>query len=374
MKNPVVRKKKNNLLRQVSSYIHLWLGLVSGLIVFVIAITGCVFVFQDELKDIFYDWRHVTPQEQPFAAPSLLLKNVKKAYPASTASMVVYQTGDRPAAIGVEIDHIPHEVYLNPYNGKIIHVQNMNTEFFMVVEHLHRFLLLPEDVGKQITGVATLIFVLMLLTGLVLWWPKKRKNTVQHLKIKWNAKWRRKNYDWHRATGFYLIIPALIIAITGLSFTYEWLHDQLYTVGNIAQEAQEEPLPTFLPSDQPTSMEAMDLAMTTTRTLLPHSGMYFVWDQGEGLPIVTGAYPQSLAFDHQSNFYFDAGTGSLLHSQFYKAKPPGLKLQEMIYGLHTGQYLRLPGKILAFIASALIAALPITGFYVWYGRRKKAKK
>ncbi len=362
------------MFKRTAAILHLWLGMLSGVIVLVIAATGCLFVFHDEIKDIVYDWRHVEPQTADFVPPSVLLQKVKESYPTATPSMVVYQDASRPAAIAIEIDQIPHEVYLNPYDGTIIHVQNMETEFFMVVERLHRFLLLPEEIGKQITGIATIVFIIMMLTGLVLWWPKKRKHTLQHLKVKWNARWRRKNYDWHRATGFYLIFPALLISITGISFTYEWLNHQLFDLGNIGIEAAAEELPSFQPTDKVTQLTAMDKAMAGTFEVMNDSGMYFVWDQGDGLPIVTGAYPESYHFDHQSNFYFDPESGVLLHTQLYASKPPGLKLQEMIYGLHTGQFFSLTGKVLAFIASALIAALPITGFLIWIGRRKKAKK
>ncbi|MNR67679.1 hypothetical protein D3C85_1918120 [compost metagenome] len=46
----------------------------------------------------------------------------------------------------------------------------------------------------------------------------------------------------------------------------------------------------------------------------------------------------------------------------------------MNYGIHTGQILDLPGKIIAFTASLIAAALPVTGFVIWYGRRKKSCK
>ncbi|GAA6771796.1 PepSY domain-containing protein [Flavobacterium sp. CGRL2] len=46
----------------------------------------------------------------------------------------------------------------------------------------------------------------------------------------------------------------------------------------------------------------------------------------------------------------------------------------MNYGIHTGQILDLPGKIIAFIASLFAAALPVTGFIIWYGRKYKRKR
>jgi len=366
------KKRQKNKWKSYAGILHLWLGLLSGIVVFIMAITGCIYVFQDEIKDVIYEWRHVEALNKPFIAPSIIFDNVKKSLPDSDASMVVYQNSNRPATVSAMINEIPYDIYINPYNAEITHVQNLDTDFFLIVENLHRFLLLPEPIGKQVTGVSTIIFLVMLVTGLILWWPKKLKNASKNFKIKWNAKWRRKNYDLHRVIGFYLIFPALIIAITGLSFTYEWVHDSFFTLGNINNnEKLEKAVPTFEKTNKKSTAKAIDLAFTKTQRLAPASGMYFVWEQGIGMPIITGAYPESLEFDHQSNFYFDNTSGVLLSSKYYNDKSLGLKLQEMNYGLHTGQFFNLPGKILVFFFSLFIASLPITGVLVWYGRSKK---
>ena len=366
------KRKKKNKWRQYAGLAHLWLGLITGILVFTIAITGCIYVFHDEIKDIVYDWRHVEPENRNLANPSTILDTVKKYYPESEPNMVVYNGGERPATVFIVLDGMPHNIYLNPYSGEVTHKQNLDTDFFMVVERLHRFLLLPEKIGKHVTAIATFIFFIMLVTGLILWWPKKWKKVGSYFKIKWKARWRRKNYDWHRVTGLYTIFPTIIIAITGLSFSYEWMHDGLFYLGNVGNdETLETAVPYFEETDKNTNKGALDNALLRTQELVPKSEMYFVWNQGKGLPILTGTYPEALAFDHQSNFFFDPENGKLLASQIYADKSPGLKLQEMNYGLHTGQYFRLPGKILAFIVSLLVATLPITGFVIWYGRKKR---
>lgn len=364
-------KKQKQTWKTYVSLLHLWLGLASGSIVFIIAITGCIFVFQDEVKDALHDWRFVTPQEATFKAPSILLKTVTTLHPDATPDMVVYHKENRPATVYIERRGIPYLVHLNPYSGEITHLQNLDTDFFMVVERLHRFLLLPEEIGKQVTGVATFIFLTMLITGLILWWPKKWKNASQNFKVKWGARWRRKNYDWHRVTGFYMILPAIVVATTGLAFTYEWVNDGLFKVGNVINDHPVFKEPAAFKNVASTKNSALDTSLSVTQELMPDSGMLFVWNQGNGLPIVTGAYPEALDFDHQSNFYFHPETGELIASQYYESKNTGTQLQEMNYGLHTGQYLGIFGKTMAFIASLFVASLPVSGFVIWYGRRKK---
>ncbi|WP_255702680.1 PepSY domain-containing protein [Antarcticibacterium sp. 1MA-6-2] len=151
------------------------------------------------------------------------------------------------------------------------------------------------------------------------------------------------------------------------------MHESFYTIGNLGKHyPEDEPSPIIAPTASPTTTPAIDLAFIHTLEMQPGSNMSFVWEQGHDAPIVSGSYPDALEFDHQSNFYFHPQTGGLLVKHLYEDKSFGLQLQEMSYGLHTGQYLGLTGKILAFVGSLFVATLPVTGFVVWWGRRNKS--
>ena len=366
-----------NAFKTIIHQLHLWLGLTSGIVIFIVAITGCIFTFHDELKDVFYDYRFVPQQDLAFIAPSFLLKKANDFQPDFEASMVVYNGGSRPATVSMTKDGSDFLLNFNPYTGELIKKVNLDTEFFTIIEELHMYLLLPQEIGKQIVGMATVIFVILVLSGIILWWPKKVKYLKQRLSVKWSARWRRINYDWHNVTGFYTAIIALILAITGLAFIYEPVHDSFYSVANFGERHESD---FFIPAikdpagNEEYQQHAMDLAFQQTIALKPESGMYFVWKQDGTSPIISGAYPKSLHFDHQSNYQFHPKTGELLYQSNYHTKSTGLKLQEMTYGLHSGQYFRLPGKIITFLASLFIAVLPITGFYIWYGRKFKSPK
>jgi uncharacterized iron-regulated membrane protein len=311
------KKKKHTIWKKWAGRLHLWLGLTTGIIVFIVAVTGCMFVFHDELQDLSREWRKVAPQEGDFVAPSLLRDRVQELYPGADASMVVYQNRERPAHVFALLDERPHHIYFNPYTAELTHVQDLEKDFFLIIEDLHMHLLLPENIGKQVVGISTLIFLLMLITGIVLWWPKKRKNFRKNLQIKWNARWRRVNYDWHRTTGFYISFLALFIALTGLSFSYEWMNESFYVVANLGKDYPEDEVsPHIKEKGVETDDNAMDIAMAHTFNLMPDSGMYFVWEQGPDAPIVTGAYPDALEFDHQSNFYYHPESGELLKEAF----------------------------------------------------------
>jgi uncharacterized iron-regulated membrane protein len=359
-------------------FLHKWLGLISGLIVFIVSITGCIFCFHEEIKDITRkEWRLVEPQNKPFISPSVLLGKAKEILPSYKSSMISYYGKDRSAIVYAYSDIGSLYLYFNPYTGKHLKIENPENDFFIIVEHIHLYLLLPDYIGKHIVGGATIIFIILLITGIIQWWPKRKSDIKRSFSVKWTAKWRRVNYDWHNTSGFYISIIVAIIAITGLTFTYVWVGDGIYKTFNFGVDKNFE---TKTPVIDTTKFEtnkviAIDRAFMQTMQLQPKSEMFYVTiPQQKGDIINTGAYPHTLRYDHQSNYYFHPENGKLVESQPYGKKTLGLQIVEMNYGIHTGQILDLPGKIIAFIVSLLAAALPITGFMIWYGRKKKSRK
>ncbi|MWB95909.1 PepSY domain-containing protein [Flavobacterium sp. GA093] len=359
-------------------FIHKWLGLISGLIVFIVSVTGCLFCFHDEIKDITRkEWRLVEPQNRPFLMPSVLQEKAKKVAPENKQSMVSYYGKERSAVVYTYSDTENLYLYFNPYTGEYLKSENPKYDFFIIVEYIHLYLLLPDYIGKHIIGGATIIFILLLISGIIQWWPKRKNDLKRVFTIKWSAKWRRVNYDWHNTSGFYISIIAVIIAISGLTFTYEWVGDGIYKAFNFGGDKAVEikaPVIDTTKFDKNTSI-AIDRAFIATMKQQPKSEMFYVMlPQQKGDIINTGAYPHALRFDHQSNYFFHPNDGKLIESQPYDKKSLGLQVVEMNYGIHTGQILNLPGKIIAFIVSLIAAALPVTGFIIWYGRRKKSCK
>jgi len=359
-------------------FIHKWLGLISGLIVFIVCITGCIFCFHDEIKDnTRKEWRLVEPQNKPFLSPSQLQEKAKEAVPANKATMIAYYGKDRSAIVYTYSDKENLYLYFNPYTGEYLKSENPETDFFIIVEYIHLYLLLPDYIGKHIIGGATIIFILLLISGIIQWWPKRKSDIKRSFTIKWSAKWRRVNYDWHNTTGFYISIIALILAITGLTFTYEWVGDGIYKSFNLGgDKAAETKTPVIDTTEfKINSVAAIDKAFVQTQKLQPKAEMFFIMiPQKKGDIVSTGAYPHTLRYDQQSNYYFHPSSGKLLQSQTFDKKSLGLQVVEMNYGIHTGQVLDLPGKIIAFTVSLIAAALPVTGFIIWFGRNRKSKK
>ncbi len=360
-------------------FLHRWLGFISGLVVLIVSITGCMFVFQDEIQDALYSYRSVPVQARPFLLPSQLKTIALKQYPKSIASITAYYGKNRPAIVMIaEPKAGTRYIYLNPYTGQFLHDENIARNFFIIVEYIHLYLLLPPAVGKQVVGYSVLIFVILLITGIVLWWPKRKSDRKRSFTVKWKVRWRRVNYDLHNVLGFYACSIALILAVTGLSIAFDVLEKGIYKTANLGkvypsekQKIQSDSLQKNFVSHIP----AGDKAFTYAKSHSPLACMFFVieGDGKGGSTTSVAAYYTPMHFYRSDNYTFDQYTGKLLKAQLHQTKSRGLKLNAANYDIHVGQILGLPGKIVAFLASLICASLPVTGFILWLGKRKKKK-
>lgn len=363
--------------KKIVLFIHRWLGFISGLVVVIVSITGCIFCFQDEIQDAVHNYRKVEVAQQPYLEPTAIKAIASQRYPQSKISYLYYFGKDRPAMAIVNQGKQGFEyVYINPYSGKVLHAENPQSNFFTVVEYIHLYLLLPPKIGQMVAGISVLIFLALMITGIILWWPKRKSDRKRSFRIKWNGRWRRVNYDLHNVLGFYATSFAVILAITGLSIAFEWVNNGIYTAGNLGRKYAIEK--TFPKSDTiavVSARPALDMAFDAAQIRSPEAQMFLLYMPGDkaGTIDIT-AYAKSLHYYRSDLYSFDQYSGKLLKSLPQSQKSPGMKLNTMNYDVHVGQIWGLPGKILAFITSLICASLPITGFAVWLGKRKKPKR
>jgi len=365
--------------KKVILFIHRWLGFISGLVVFIVSITGCIFCFQDEIQDAIYSYRKVAIQNRPYIDPSALKTIALSKYPGATANYIYYFGNDRPAAV---LANIPQKeltyIYLNPYTGQVLYTEGLKENFFTVVEYIHLYLLLPAKAGQLVVGISVIIFVILLISGIILWWPKRKTDRKRSFNIKWGSRWRRFNYDLHNVLGFYTAGIALILAISGLSIAFEWVSKGIYTTANLGKSYPKEqvyPQSDTLNQSSLTGKPAIDKAFLTAKSKSPDAQMFLIADNaGKQETINVTAYNKSLHYGQSDFYFFDRYSGKLLKYLPNTQKSGGMKLNDLNYDIHVGQALGLTGKIIAFLVSLICASLPVTGFILWLGKRKKTKK
>lgn len=360
--------------------LHLWLGFTSGLLVFIIAVTGCIYAFQKEIQDLTQDFRFVEERAAPFLPPSKLKAAAEAILPDKHIHAVLYSGRDRAAQV-IYYSAEPayyYLVYVDPYTADVLRVKDMSADFFAFILRGHFYLWLPPDVGQPIVATATLVFIAMLVTGIVLWWPKRKKDVKQRMAIRWKARWRRVNYDLHNVPGFYASTLALILATTGLVWGFQWFAKGVYTMAGGDKSIQyTEPLSD---TTQRTSAEVpmIDKVFAEMVRQYPQARAVEVHIPHDHTSVIAAnANPDDGTYWKIDYRYFDQYTMQELpvehiYGRFPEAKAAD-RLIRMNYDIHTGAILGLPGKILAFMASLVCASLPVTGVCIWWGRRKKKR-
>lgn len=369
--------------------IHRWLGFISGLVVFIIGLTGALYAYESELRSFFFRSSLEVPvQQKALVHPDTLLHVARRAlgeqYPVSrieydstpgkSVLFYSYRYNNEASFYWRKVVHAK-VASVNPYTAEVIKVEDVKWEFFSVVLAIHTSLLVG-PVGSYIIGWSTVIFVVLLVSGMILWWPRNKAAARQRFWFRWTrtTRFKRKNYDLHNILGFYACAVLVLIALTGLIWSFKWWERSVMKMANGGRAIAFEKAP-LSDTTQAFSEPALAAAFYPTRQLYPHSRKYMIYmPEGRSNAIMV-VVPGEGRFRYKfSILFFDRYSHQLLaRAKEFKDKPSGEQLRNMNIDLHTGSILGIAGKTIAFLVSLIAASLPITGFIVWWGKNRKAK-
>ncbi|WP_316831869.1 PepSY-associated TM helix domain-containing protein [Pedobacter aquatilis] len=378
--------------KKAAGWLHLWIGLVTGLVVVIVSVTGCIYVFDEEIFNKIHSDLVYVQKTGPARPVSELLANAQQAAGTGKELSNVKISSDNKSYVfsGFKVNdrkkinlwyfsqfEYLDEVYVNQYTGKVLGVMDMRYEFFNVVEQLHRQLLLVKPIGSPLVGACILCYLLMLITGFILWLPKNYKQFKKSISIKWNAKWKRVNYDLHNSFGFYVLPFAILIAITGLVWSFKWWETGIYRIlGDKGKAGFTRTLPKIDASD--TTLNKIDIIHYRLLKKLGND-----WTEiGIGIPTEKAKVSMSFvqiesnhdAWRGVSYYFYDGRTGDFIDALPHDKKTLGMKWRNSNLELHTGRLYGLGTQIIAFLAALISASLPISGFLIWWGKRNKNKK
>lgn len=365
------KKLKKNI-----GWLHLWLGLGSGLIVFIVALTGSLMVFEKEIDQFinpeFYSVTSIETSKKSLDYCTTVLENDYLIQKISRIS--IFNDPSRTIIIvGKNKDKESQIFSMDPYTGKVLGTVLQRDRFFSIVLSLHRELLFG-DIGEVITGISCLIFVFMLISGLILWWPKKVKNIKQRLSVKWSGSFKRINWDFHSTFGFYSFIILLIISLTGLVWSFDWFEKGVYFMadGSIKKVSLkvENPTKIDLKLDQKAFYQNI---YNKTDSIFPYKGNIQIRIPSDTINSIQ-VLKEHLEIDipdQSSAVYFDRYTGKNIEIRPYSSFSTGDKVKRLVYPIHTGSVFGYPTKIIAFLVTLFALTLPITGLIIWLGRKKK---
>lgn len=363
--------------------LHLWLSVPFGLIITLTCFSGAMLVFETEIARLTHrDLYQVEAVGETTLPLGELAEKVSAQLPegVTVTGITVYPDPQRSYQVNLSKPRRA-SVYIDPYTGEI-KGKSQRAPFFQTMFSLHRWLLgsRPADGGifwgKSIVGVSTLLMVVILITGLVIWWPRSRKGLKQGVTIALRKGKARFWHDLHTAGGVYVLLLVLVMALTGLTWSFDWYKNAFYTLFGVETTA-----PAKGPAPKEKSPQGPQPGTTTEATapVTPFAHWQQVYDRlsrenPDAVKIEVSAGTASVSNNRYGNvrgadrYTFDPQSGEITGVTRYADANKAGKIKGWIYSVHVGSWGGTVTRVLWFLASLLGATLPLTGYYLWIRR------
>lgn len=384
-------------LRSVLFWLHLTAGVVCGVIIALLCLTGTALAFEKELiawaeRDV----RQISPPAPgtPRLGIDELTARLRAAFPdAKPGSIVV--SADPRTAVAFTVNRT-ESYHANPYTGEVRRSASTGmAEFMQTMFELHRYIGFSGEKsrpnGKLVTGIANIAFCFLGLSGLVLWWPRSLSWRAFRPGI-WftqNSSARARDWNWHNTLGFWCAPVLITLTLTAMPISFQWAARLTYTLTGTPlpasgpQSSGAPPpaaaVPTPIPAARPVSRDAL---LATVQRELP--GWQTITFRFAHRPDVAKPAPASFTVREAGTWprtatttlQFDPFTGALLQRDGYADLHAARKVRAWSRYLHTGEALGGFAQLIAAVASLGGVVLAWTGlalaFRRFFGRKDSA--
>lgn len=352
--------------------LHRWGGLLVGLVVAVLGLSGSALVFRDEIDRALNPHLLVVAPVAPGPARPLqpALDALAARFPDEPATRL--RMPRRPdASVEVWLGAAPTRyAYVDPGTGRLLG-DRRPTEFltgWLFDLHAH---LLAGEAGHQLAGWAAWGLVGLTLSGLVAWWPGRGKVRLA-LGVARGRGARRRTYDLHRAGGFWASALLLVSAVTGASLVF---HEAFQGALDRVTGAPAVPAPPRAASPPSAPALPVDQALAAAARRVPDGVASYVY-----LPARPDApvqvrlrragepHPNGKTFVH-----LDPRTGAVLAVADGPGAPLGARLYSALYPIHIGVVGGPATRLLLVVVGLVPAGLCGTGLWLWRARRRAGR-
>jgi uncharacterized iron-regulated membrane protein len=345
--------------------IHLYMALAAGAFILVLGLTGSIMAFEPELDHLLHrKLAYVTPGPHALSLAQIR-EAVERAYPGDQIQAYVLSTTPE-ISYEASMDKTG-EVYVNQYTGEILGVRS-EQEFLDYVHQLHIRLLWrgQSDPGKKIMTYSDIAALLLVCTGLYLWWPLKRAWVMK------GTTGRRVWFDLHNVAGVFSFLFLLLLTLTGVMLGFERsVNPLLYRITG-TQPAQAPR--TFPPPPQGAAPLSPDQAVEIARAALPGAMPFSINVPGaKGAYQIRLRYPEDRTPGGRSRAVVDQYTGKVLFAEGSRTAPAGTRWAIAYRAVHTGDIFGMGSKMVMSAASLAMAFQLVSGLVMWR-KRIRAKR
>jgi len=378
--------------------VHRYVGLAMAAFLITAGVTGSVIAFDSELDTLVNpDFFLVSPPANGQAPldPFALNEIVQKQFPDERINSIGLRREPGGSATFWISDK---EVFVNPYDGAILGSRtwgDITEGFHNIVTFLYRlhFSLALGDVGMFVFGCVSLLWTVDCFVGAYLTLPQSTarggRRSVRTWFTSWLPMWLLKTkklftliFTWHRASGLWVWLMLLVFAWSGVALNLGEVYEPVMNVMLGPEDEHEKLRKLDLPRINPklSHREALEVGqrliaseakMRNFESIAEHSLAYapdygiYVLRFESNLDIA-----QRLA---NTNVVFDGDTGALVEFNATTGQNRASTFRAWIIALHFGEVrtLGLPYRIFVSMMGLTIAALSVTGVWIWWVKRKK---
>ncbi len=372
---------------------HFYAGIIFAPFLLILAITGSVYLFKPQIEQILYqDFWVVTPNGDKLPA-SLQIEGAKELYP--DAVVTSYRPGEnanRSSEIGITNNNESLTVFINPYTGKSMGTLNNEDRIMDKIEEFHGELM-AGTLGDRIVELAACWAVVLIVTGLFLWYPKKKPNLFGVLIPRFNKGKRIMRRDLHAVPAFWIAGGMMFLIMTGLPWSGFWGSNFQNLTTNSGNgyppsiwtgNAPTSGVKTKDIADVPWAAENLDVPISKIQGFIPipidevvatanREGMHpsftiIIPNQKEGVYTLSAFPPKA---QDEATIHIDQYSGAVLTD--YRYDNYGLIGKIVAWGitLHKGTQFGLFNQLLSLLICLGIVLVTFSGFYLWLKRKPK---
>ncbi|MFA5120428.1 PepSY-associated TM helix domain-containing protein [Zavarzinia sp.] len=359
-------------LRRLLQEFHLWLGVGLALLTVPLGLTGSALVWHDGIDRLLSPERYAVSGAGPglAALAETALDTLGDGARLTQIRLPEDETSPitmvaRPAGAANPRETVA--VWLDPATGKVLDSGPANNGFMRLMHDFHGNLLVPAFSGRQIVGWLGVALLILSLTGIYLWWPKR-------LSLLRAFGWRPRmlpSANLHHVFGIWIAIPLALLSFTGIYLSFpQTARLAVGSITTVSPPGQRGP-GGFGGQPLTATVQTPDAALQAALAAAPE-----------------GAVPRSLSLPTEQNpswrITFATVEGAMATvgvddaSGATKAAPPPAATPGDLFGrwmrrLHDGTGMGLIFQTIIFVAGILPTLFAVTGTMMWLRRRRATR-
>ena len=214
--------------------------------------------------------------------------------------------------------------------------------------------------------------VVILVSGVAIWVPRTRKALKNRLLVSCTKGWRRFWYDSHVSLGIYATLFLLVMALTGLTWSFQWYRTAAYGLFGVSTARPAMSAPQQRGKEKQDKKPEFDYAVWDAVV----SELQVRYSSYASISLTAGKAQVNKPGNMRSSdtAAFDARTGEITSVTAYDDIPRAQKMKGWFYAFHTGSWGGMTTKALYFLAAFIGGILPLSGYYLWLKKKRRPSR